>query len=152
MVFAYGCLDVINQTEGVASARHTVVVAAVARAVVFALLLITSVVWPVLWPIASTSFWLFVFAELGMVLSQYWIDIPIFDTVKRRLHLPFWARYNVSNLISQPIAVLVFSVGASWALALPFWSVAIGALSLRVVVLPFLLTPVYHRWQAALST
>lgn len=147
MVVAYGLLDIVNDVEGKQAAQRTVLFAGWARAAVFAGLVALSWVWPSAWSLAMASATMFVFAELAMLASQYCVDVPVFDALKRRLRGPFWVRYNVSNLISQPLAAAIFSVGASWAFSKPYLSVLVGALSVRVLALPILLTPMVSAWQ-----
>lgn len=147
MVFAYGLLDVVNNAAGPRVARLTVAWAAAARATVFAAGWVAAWRWPALRERMWASVALFVAAEAAMVLSQWCVDVPVFDYVKRHLKLPFWVRYNVSNLVSQPLAAVILSAGAAWALNKPYWAVLVGALSVRVFLFPVLLTPVYSTWQ-----
>lgn len=146
MVVAYGLLDIVNDVEGKATAQRTVCLAGWARALVFAGLVALAWIEPTAWTLAMSSATLFVFAELAMVASQYAVDVPVFDALKR-LRWPFWARYNASNLISQPMAAAIFSVGASLAFDKPYLSVFVGALSVRVLALPIILTPMVSAWQ-----
>jgi uncharacterized PurR-regulated membrane protein YhhQ (DUF165 family) len=133
MIVAYGLLDLVHHVEGRSVAQRTILYAAVARAIAF---LIVGW-WRPDWALNGAIF--FLAAEAAMIVSQWCVDLPIFAALASR---GFVTRSVVSSCVSQPLSAAIFSVGAAWALAQPYWSVFVGALSLRVFLGPLIVAPV----------
>ena len=115
-LFAYAAasiLDVINNNWGVKQARATVLGSLINRFVIYGMMLLTISVIPIKFEnpgfedMVLTGVRLLIAAEISSALSQYFIDIPIFDYMKKRFKW-FAARYNVSNLISGFIQSVTF--------------------------------------------
>jgi len=113
--FAYMLLDVIHDSCGKSKAKQTVIAAAMARAVIYLMVV------PVILLIPSEnelhgfhnimyeSIRLFLASEIAMVGSQLFIDIPVFASLRKKTHAAFWLRYNLSTVISNAFSIVVFS-------------------------------------------
>lgn len=112
VAFAASILDVINNNWGMKTARETVLASLIVRFTVYALVSLSMFI-PVVRETVGytemilTGIRLLLAAEIASVISQYFIDIPVFDYMKRKFG-NFFLRYNVSNLISTAIHGVVF--------------------------------------------
>ena len=107
-------LDVINNNWGMIKARETVLASLIVRFTTYALIFATVMFIPVVREpagfqdiIVSALRMLFA-AEIAGVLSQYFIDIPLFDWMKKKFKHIFIMRYNISNVFSQLIQGVTF--------------------------------------------
>jgi uncharacterized integral membrane protein (TIGR00697 family) len=110
---AGGLLDVINNNWGLKQARNTILASLIVRFVIYGLMTLAITFVPFVREaqgfedIVLTSLRLLIATELASVVSQYFIDAPLFDYMKRRFRF-FAARYNVTNLISGIIQSTTF--------------------------------------------
>ena len=79
--------------------------------------------------------------EVSIFVSQYFVDVRVFDYLKTR-YRSFIVRYNVSNLISYTLGLLVFLLLAFWDKDVDIVGLFFGQLGLRLV-LQFALAPVF---------
>lgn len=111
---AAALLDVINNNWGMNKARETVLASLIVRFTTYALVFLAVTYIPVVREpegyreIIVQALRLLFAAEIAGVLSQYFIDIPFFDWMKRRFKSVFIARYNFSNIFSQLIQGVTF--------------------------------------------
>jgi uncharacterized integral membrane protein (TIGR00697 family) len=112
MSVAYVLIDLLNENWGPKVARSAVVAGMVARA--FAYLVMVPFVLAVpgvressgYVDLLTQSFKLFAAAEIGIFLSQYVVDIPLFQWVKSRVGRGFWLRYNVTTHLSAVLTAM----------------------------------------------
>lgn len=120
MSLAYIIIDLTNENYGPRQARSVVVAGMVARA--FAYLVMVPVVLNVpsvrevagYADILEQSFRLFAAAEIGIFLSQWVVDIPLFQWVKRQVGQGFWLRYNITTHLSAVLTILFVITVAFW--------------------------------------
>lgn len=153
MILAYGILDVINEVYGANRAKQVVLSAASARLVVYCFIAISYALPTFHQPngyssIINQSFRILLAGEIALVATQYFIDVPLFSWIKKRLLYGFWVRYNLSNLVSQSIAAILFITLAFIGTGKPIISLIISQIFLRAI-LSITLTPVFvgiGRW------
>lgn len=110
---AAGLLDVVNNNWGMNKARETVLASLIVRFTTYALIFVAVMYIPVVrepagfQDIMVQALRLLFAAEIAGVLSQYFIDIPLFNWMKQRFNF-FLLRYNFSNVISQIIQGVTF--------------------------------------------
>lgn len=110
---AAGLLDVVNNNWGMNKARETVLASLIVRFVTYALIFVAIMFIPVVrepagfQDIMVQALRLLFAAEIAGVVSQYFIDIPLFNWMKNRFNF-FLLRYNFSNVISQIIQGVTF--------------------------------------------
>lgn len=116
--FAASLLDVVNNNWGMKTARETVVAALLTRFIVYAL--VTAAMFlpvvretPGYQEMILTGIRLLLAAEISSAISQYFIDIPVFDYMKRKFKF-FLFRYNLSNVVSQIIQGVIFVYAGFW--------------------------------------
>jgi len=113
ILFGFGLLDVVNNNFGKKEAKHLVITAVVVRLTVF-LFIAFSLLLPTFSETAGyrkvvyTGFRIFLSGEITLLVSQYFIDIPIFDFIKKKFDRGFWLRYNFSNFVSQFVSISLF--------------------------------------------
>lgn len=112
MTLACGILDVINNNYGPNYARKTVTISAVTRAIVWCIgLVVVSMQGIVIVEgfdkFVVSTFRILIAGEVAIVLSQYFIDIKVFDVVSRRFE-SFFLKYNISTVISQIASISIF--------------------------------------------
>lgn len=153
---AYMLLDVIHDGCGKAQARQTVISAAIARAVVYLMVVPVVLVVPAkselpgFHDIMYESMRLFLASEIAMVGSQLFVDIPIFAALRQRTRTAFWLRYNASTFISNAFSIVVFStLGFAGTGRAPVLGVIFGIVLVRFAMTAAL-TPlaVVLRWLA----
>ena len=116
---AGGLLDVINNNWGLRQARATVLTSLIVRFTLYVLIMIAMTVFPLVREsqgfedVIMTGVRLLLAAEISSAISQYFIDAPLFDYMKRNFKF-FAARYNVSNLISGLIQTVTFVYAGFW--------------------------------------
>ena len=146
ILLAYGLLDIINERHGAAQARRTVVGAAVARFAVWGIAASTAFL-PVAWEIPGyssvvlSSVRVLIAGELSMLASQYIVDIPLFDRLKR-VGGSFGLRYNVSTLCSGALSTVLFMTIAFVGTGAPVESLIVSQLLLRALI-SIVLTPLF---------
>jgi uncharacterized integral membrane protein (TIGR00697 family) len=120
MSLAYVLIDLLNENYGPKAARGAVLAGVVARA--FAYLVMVPVVLNVpsvrevagYADILEQSFRLFLAAEVGIFLSQWVVDIPLFQWVKSKVGAGFWLRYNITTHLSAVLTILFVITVAFW--------------------------------------
>jgi uncharacterized integral membrane protein (TIGR00697 family) len=115
---AASLLDVVNNNWGMKTARETVLAALLTRFIIYGL--VTAAMFlPVVKETVGyqemilTGIRLLLAAEISSAISQYFIDIPVFDYMKRKFKF-FLFRYNLSNLISTGIQSVSFVYIGFW--------------------------------------
>ena len=112
LIVALGLLDVVNNDFGIRRARLVVVCALVTRIIVWVLVSALMAL-PVLseppgfGKVVNSSLALFLAGEISIFVSQYFVDVRIFDWVRRR-YPAFWVRYSLSNLVSYVVGLVIF--------------------------------------------
>lgn len=116
--FAASLLDVVNNNWGMKTARTTVLASLLTRFIVYAL--VTAAMFlpvvretPGYQEMILTGIRLLLAAEISSAISQYFIDIPVFDYMKRKFKF-FLFRYNLSNVVSQIIQGVIFVYAGFW--------------------------------------
>lgn len=149
MTLALGLLDVINNDYGIKKAKTVILASLINRAVLYGLvglLLLLPVVreTPGYMDIVKQSFRILVAGEIAIFLSQYFIDVHIFDFFKRLFKEKWFViRYNVSNIVSQTLSTSLFMTLAFYGathLHVPLPSLIIGGVTLRLMM-SIILTP-----------
>jgi uncharacterized PurR-regulated membrane protein YhhQ (DUF165 family) len=64
--------------------------------------------------ILEQSFRLFIAAEVGIFVSQWVVDIPLFQWVKGRVGRGFWLRYNLTTHLSAVLTILFVITVVFW--------------------------------------
>lgn len=144
----YGLSDVINNNWGLEKARQTVLTAFVVRLFIFAwigmtMLLPTQHMTPGYMKIMTKGFRFLLAAEITLVVSQYFVDIPIFAWIKRRVKGGFWIRYNLSNVVSFTISATIFMNIAFWGTGKPIPALIFGSVFYKLIM-SFCLTPFFE--------
>lgn len=120
--FAYvaaSTLDIINNNWGVKQARNTVIGSLINRFIIYGIIVLCVSIFPVRFEnpafedMVMTGLRLLIASEIAGVLSQYFIDIPVFHYMKKRFKW-FAARYNVSNIISGFVQSAAFLTIGFW--------------------------------------
>lgn len=146
MTIALGLLDVINSNYGVSKARTVIISAIITRITVWSVLSICMFL-PVFKettgyePIVLTSIRILVAGELSTFIGQYFIDVRLFDYLKRKFN-SFFIGYNISNIISQTISLALFSVFAFYGTGINIWQLFVGHIIFRYA-LQFILSPLF---------
>lgn len=121
-LFAYtagSTLDIINNNWGMKQARSTVLSALINRFIIYGMVILALALFPLkaespgFENVMHTGIRLLLAGELSSAVSQYFIDIPIFDYMKKRFKW-FIARYNVSNIVSGLIQTVIFVYVGFW--------------------------------------
>ena len=146
LIVALGLLDVINNDFGLQKARDVIVAGLVTRLVVWALVSALFLLPVLSEPVGframvASSLTLLLAGEVSIFVSQYFVDVRVFDYLKTR-YRSFIVRYNVSNLISYTLGLLVFLLLAFWDKDVDIVGLFFGQLGLRLV-LQFALAPVF---------
>ena len=146
MHLGFGVIDLINNNYGMEIARKAVLTAVVVRGFVWIYIVLTMLV-----PtqsmtagfdvILKNSFRFMIAGWAGIVLSQYFIDIPIFHYIKEKIHKSFSIKYNLSNLLSSLISNIIFVTVAFIGTGKPIIKIIIGGYVIQMAIL-ILLTPV----------
>jgi len=120
MSLAYILVDLLNENYGPRAAKSAVLSGMVARA--FAYLVMVPVVLSL--PgvreltgysgLLTQSLKLFVAAEVGIFVSQWVVDIPLFQWVKRQVGHGFWLRYNLTTHLSAVLTILFVVTVVFW--------------------------------------
>jgi uncharacterized integral membrane protein (TIGR00697 family) len=148
MSLAYVLIDLLNENWGMRVARSAVLAGMVARLFAYAVMVPFVLVVPGVQEtigyenLLTSSFKLFLAAEIGIFLSQWVVDIPLFQWVKARVGGGFWLRYNVTTHLSAVLTVVFVISVVFWGnphVSLP--NMLLTAAVTRVV-LTALLTPV----------
>jgi len=147
MILSYGLLDIINEVFGRRQAQETVLTAAVIRVLVWifiaASFLLPTFQQPVGFDsIMQSSLRILIAGEISLVLTQYFIDVPLFDWLKQRIKYGFWARYNISNMMSQSLLFSIFIVIAFFNTGKPLGELILWGILLRIFI-SILFTPIF---------
>lgn len=141
----YGLIDVINNDYGMVKARLSIlsvtitkIFAALAIAVLLLIPFFKETVGFV--DVIKSAFRIEFASMTAMFVSQYFIDVKIFDYFKKKYD-SFFIRYTLSN-VSQIIGISIFSIIAFYGTGLNLWQIIIGNMAVRFG-LQFILTPVY---------
>jgi uncharacterized integral membrane protein (TIGR00697 family) len=157
MSLAYVLIDLLNENWGMKVARSAVLAGVMARMFAFAVMVPFVLVVPGVRELPgysdllSQAFRLFVAAEVGIFLSQWVVDIPLFQWVRTRVGGGFWLRYNVTTHLSAVLTVLFVITVAFWgnpSVSLP--NMLLTAAVARVA-LTAMLTPVAALSNAAIA-
>lgn len=146
LIIALGLLDVVNNDFGMRRARLVVVCGLVTRIIAWALVSALMAL-PVLSEpagfagIVNSSLTLFLAGEVSIFLSQYFIDVRVFDWLRRK-YPAFWIRYNLSNLISYAMGLLIFLLLAFWGKDVDLVGLFVGQIIVRLS-LQALLSPIF---------
>jgi uncharacterized integral membrane protein (TIGR00697 family) len=110
--FAAGLLDVVNNNWGMKQARETVLAALITRFACYGLIVLAMFLpvvreTPGYQEMILTGIRLLLAAEISSAIAQYFIDIPLFDYMKRKFKF-FLFRYNLSNVVSQIVQGVTF--------------------------------------------
>jgi len=145
LIVALGLLDVVNNDFGIRRARLVVVCALVTRIIVWVLVSALMAL-PVLseppgfGKVVNSSLALFLAGEISIFVSQYFVDVRIFDWVRRR-YPAFWVRYSLSNLVSYVVGLVIFLVLAFWGKDVDLVGLFVGQimvrLTLQALLMPF---------------
>lgn len=140
---AYAITDVINNNWGKPEARFVVVTSVGARAIMFLLVMPVLLMIPTLsaqpqfTQMVWGSFRLFIAGETAMFFTQYFMEIPFFAWVRKRL--TFAASYTVAGLLNVAVSAFVFGLIAFWGMP-NFKTLLFGqwvaALAVRLGALP----------------
>jgi uncharacterized integral membrane protein (TIGR00697 family) len=144
MSFAFGFLDVINNDFGAIRARQVVVGAFIVRLVVWALILLSTLL-PTFHEskgyaeVVLRGVRILIAGEISLTFSQLLIDIPVFDRLKK-YSTRFSVRYNLSNAISHFFGLIIFILIAFVGTGLPmfklFWSKVIVGIVISIILTP----------------
>jgi uncharacterized integral membrane protein (TIGR00697 family) len=141
-LFAYALLDIVNELQSKEDARKLVWVGLIVKFLIFVVLVPLVVFLP---GIKAESFntmfafglRLFVATEIVNFVQTIWVDIPVFDVLKK-YRIGFFVRSNLSNILSWTIAAVLFVFIGYW--GTPMFSVA---LLVGQIVMRYPLTFVY---------
>ena len=145
--FNFGVLDLINYNYGAKQARIAVIATTVTRIIVWGVIGLL-----MLLPTFSETkgFNIFIgeafrFTIAGLIttlVSQYFVDIPIFDWVKRKLNSGFALRYNISNFFSSMLTVILFHLIAFVGTDKPILNMILMSYGIQTIIL-ISLTPLW---------
>ena len=147
MTFVFGLLDVINNTYGEDQAKQTVITATAVRMISWLLIsfaVATLPAWketPGFSTLVVESLRIFVSGEASFLLSQYFVDIPVFNFFKKRFN-SFWIRYNLSNMVSNTLQTALFVFFGFVGKGVPLLNLMAGQLLFRVCI-SFATTPIF---------
>ena len=136
----------VNNDFGVRRARLVVVCALVTRIIVWVLVSALMAL-PVLseppgfGKVVNSSLALFLAGEISIFVSQYFVDVRIFDWVRRR-YPAFWVRYSLSNMVSYVVGLVIFLVLAFWGKDVDLVGLFVGQIMVRLT-LQALLMPLF---------
>lgn len=147
IALARGLLDVINENYGKDSARKLVLAAMIVRFVAWGwvgltILMPTFRQAPGYEKIMTQGLRILIAGEAALFIGQYFIDVQIFHWVKK-LKWGFWLRYNISNMISASFGATLFMVLAFYGTGKPIWTLIWSSILWKIVVVSWLLTPVF---------
>lgn len=131
MLLAYSLLDVVNELWGKADAQFLAFAIVIIRLVIFLALIPLLVKFPAyLEPagyqgLLSLSLRTFLASEIGTLVQNVVIDIPIFHALKR-IKLGFLFRANVSNILSWSFGTVCFVLVSFWGASKPLLPIIIG--------------------------
>jgi uncharacterized integral membrane protein (TIGR00697 family) len=131
ILLAYSLLDVVNELWGKAEARFLAASIIVVRVVLFMGLVPLVVRWPAyLEPegysgILRLSLRTFLASEIGTLVQNIFIDIPVFHALKR-IKLGFLFRANASNILSWTFGTVCFVLVSYWGAGKSLWPVILG--------------------------
>jgi uncharacterized integral membrane protein (TIGR00697 family) len=120
MSLAYIIVDLLNENYGPHTARGAVLAGMVARAFAFVVMVPFVLMMPGVrelqgYPeLLSQGLKLFLAAEVGIFVSQWFVDIPLFQWVKRNLGQGFWLRYNITTHLSAVLTILFVITAVFW--------------------------------------
>lgn len=139
----YMITDVVNNNWGKAEARFVVTTSVGSRAIMFLCIMPLIVAIPTVaaFPQYNQVVWgssrLFIAGEISMFFTQYFMEIPFFAWLRKRI--AFTASYSVAGLLNVAVSALVFGAIAFWGLP-GFKGLLVGqwvaALAIRLVALP----------------
>ena len=131
MLLAYSLLDVVNELWGKADARFLALAIVIVRLVLFLALIPLVVKLPAyLEPagyqgLLSLSLRTFLASEIGTLVQNVVIDVPIFHALKR-IKLGFLFRANVSNILSWSFGTVCFVLVSYWGASKSLLPIIIG--------------------------
>lgn len=141
----FGLIDVINNDYGIAKAKQSIFIFTVTK-ICFAFIIAGLLLLPYFketpgfMNIIQSAFRVEVASLCSMFVSQYFIDVKIFDYFKQKFN-SFFVRYTLSNL-SQVVGLLIFVIIGFYGTGLNLLQLFVGHLVLRFGI-QFLLTPMY---------
>lgn len=147
MIIAHGLLDVINEGYGPEKAKQTVLTAVVIRLFIWCFIALSYMLPTFRQPdgyqvIMLSGFRLLVAGEVTLVLTQYFLDVPVFAWLKRKTSYGFWVRYNLSNILSQSLLTCLFITMAFIGTGKPIVELIFYAILFRTIV-SMTLTPLF---------
>lgn len=131
MLLAYSLLDVVNELWGKAEARFLAAGIVIVRIVLFLGVVPLVIKWPAYLEPAGYSGLLglslrtFLASEVGTLVQNVFIDIPIFHALKK-VKLGFLFRANASNIISWTFGTVAFVFVSYWGASKSLWPVILG--------------------------
>lgn len=141
----YGFVDVINNDFGIKKAKDSVLIATITK-IIMATTIYLLLVIPFFketigfLPILSIAFRIEIATVFSLFISQYFIDVKIFDYFRSKTQ-SFFIRYTLSNL-SQIIGISIMILIAFAGTGMNLFHLIIGNIIIRFG-LQFLLTPFY---------
>ena len=148
MPMTLGLIDILNQNYGLSQARLAVLTAAIIRVVIWAIigllmLLPTFSMTENFDKIIGDSFRFLLAGWGSTIVSQYFIDIPIFAYLKKTVKFGFGFRYNLSNIASGLILTVLFHVIAFWGTDKPIFKMIVITWIFQVVIVAGLMSPIW---------
>lgn len=141
----YGLIDVINNDYGIVKARLSILASTITK--IFAAFAIAALLLipffketPGFIDVIKSAFRIEFASMMSMFISQYFIDVKIFDFFRKKYD-SFFIRYTLSNT-SQIIGISIFGFIAFYGTGLNLGQVILGNIIVRFG-LQFILTPVY---------
>lgn len=148
MAVAFAVLDLVNERDGKRAARSAIMAALLSRAFVY------FVIFPVLLSLPgkvlvegydallNQAFRLFLWGEIAMLVSQWFVDVPLFAWIRDRLDRRWFVlRYLGSTLASMTIGALIFVVGGYFGTGLDPLALFAGSIVARLAM-TLILAPV----------
>jgi queuosine precursor transporter len=150
-ILIYAMMDIVNELWGAGEAGRTIVIGTIVRLFIYLLFVPMVLLLPTGYApegyteVLESVGRLFVAGEVALLLGNLIFDIPLFAHLKqRRIKGGFFARTNISNVISTVLSTFIFVTIAFWGVQ-PIWSVFSGQLGMRIG-LGILISPVTTLW------
>ena len=148
MPMVYGLIDLLNQNYGMKSARTAVVTATISRWIfwgfTFLLMILPTYSMTQNFDLIIRDSIRFMMSGIAATfISQYFIDIPVFDWIKRKLKRGFLIRYNLSNLISGLLHPIIFHIAAFAGTDKPIVKIIIMTYIFQVIIIAGVMSPVW---------
>lgn len=138
MLLAYSLLNVVNELWGKAEAQFLAATIVLIRVVLFVGVVPLLVRWPAyLEPagyagVLGLSLRTFIGSEVGTLVQNLLIDIPLFQALKKRLRRGFFFRANVANIVAWTFGTASFVLVSYGSASKSVWPIFLGQTVVKV--------------------